>query len=354
MTMLFCDSFDHYATGQMAQKYNSVSVALSQPSISSSNARNGSQCLQAGNAGGSACWVTVAIANRATIFVGFAFQPVANQNTNSYCILALNDGATSQLLFYLNPNMTISCYRQNTGNLLGTSASAFKTGLYTYFEVKATIDPSAGVVQVRFNGQTDAQLNLTGQNTRASANSQVNGVLIGQVLGSANTANTLYFDDFYICDTNGSFNNNFLGDITVQAVLPNANGTTNNWTKGGSTINANNYQQVNENPPDGDTTYVIDNNIGDIDRYLYPAIVPTAGTVDAVVVWPYARKDDAGLRSIRAATKSGSTLGDNGSDLALNQQYAYFMGLFESDPNTSAAWTLANAEAAEFGVKLTV
>ena len=98
--------------------------------------------------------------------------------------------------------------------------------------------------------------------------------------------------------------------------------------------------------------YLSDSNVGDISRFTFPAIPAT--TVFAAVTTIRARKDDAGPRSIRGATKSTGTVGDSGTDLPLSTNYSYLQGIFETDPHTSAAWTPTALNAAEFGIKTTV
>jgi hypothetical protein len=51
-----------------------------------------------------------------------------------------------------------------------------------------------------------------------------------------------------------------------------------------------------------------------------------------------ARKDDAATREVRSKVKSGATTA-NGAPHALTASYVYYRNMFETDPNTSAAWT---------------
>jgi len=67
-----------------------------------------------------------------------------------------------------------------------------------------------------------------------------------------------------------------------------------------------------------------------------------------------ARKTDGSARSIRADCKSGATTAASAADLALSTNYFCYQGFFEVDPNTSAAWTVANWNAAKKGIKVTV
>ena len=71
------------------------------------------------------------------------------------------------------------------------------------------------------------------------------------------------------------------------------------------------------------------------------------------MVWPFARKDDGGFRTIQGAILSGSTVGTTGTDLALGTNYRDLFCQSLTDPNTGAAWTLPAVNAAEFGVTIT-
>ena len=199
-------------------------------------------------------------------------------------------------------------------------------------------------------------LSLSGINTRSSAASQIGSVILGAYSGGSGL--TIYWDDYYIANTSGSLNNTFLGPISVLAMLPTGNGTTDQWTIGGSSPAATNWQSVNENPPNDGVTFVHDGNVGDIDRYTFPTIASaypalSIGTIFAVVVNMRAELDIPGTRAIRAAVLSSATLGTSASDLSLTTSWADYQGVLETDPATSAQWLVAAVNAAEFGQKVT-
>jgi hypothetical protein len=155
------------------------------------------------------------------------------------------------------------------------------------------------------------------------------------------------FDDFYICDTSGSFNNDFLGDARIKAVFPDGAGNYTEWTPSAGS----NYQAVDENPPDDDTTYVSSSTPNQRDTYTFGASGLPSSTVKAVVVNMQARKDDGGTREIAGMARSSSTDGVAATQ-TLASSYANYQGIFETDPNTSAAWGLSAVDGAEFGHKL--
>jgi hypothetical protein len=112
------------------------------------------------------------------------------------------------------------------------------------------------------------------------------------------------------------------------------------------------YKLVNEPSPDDDLSYLSDSTVGDQSRVTFAAI--TGQGVKGIQVYTRTRKDDAGARAYRVTCKSGATTIDNGSDIYLATGYQTISQVYETDPNTSAAWTISGVNAAEFGVKTTV
>jgi len=96
------------------------------------------------------------------------------------------------------------------------------------------------------NGST--VLTLSGQNTKAGADNYHNNVGLSIAAGF-----TPLFDDLYVCDSTGSLNHDFLGNVKVVAIFPDANGDVNAWTGSGGSAH---YTYVDENPVDDDTAYV--------------------------------------------------------------------------------------------------
>lgn len=291
-----------------------------------------------------------------TFIVGFRIKADPNTiaNTpfnNDECVLQFNDSGNVQVQVFVT--CTGHFYFALNGVMFGTvSVRAISFSAYHYVEVKVKFDNASGTAELRVDGAI--WLNLTGQDTKNTSTTS-DAISLGSINEKGVPPNQhslqLDFDDIYFCDDTGSFNKDFIGDVNVKMVLPNGNGTLNNYTRGGVDSGAN-WSQVEENPPNEDTDYVTDATVGNIDRYVYPAITGTL--VKAVVVWNRARKDDGAARSIRAACLSGGTTGDSGADIPLSTNYEYTFGLFEVDPNTGVAWLVAAVNAAQFGIKTVV
>ena len=76
----------------------------------------------------------------------------------------------------------------------------------------------------------------------------------------------------------------------------------------------------------------------------------TSPTIKAVQHSISVKKDDSGTRQIKSLCKSGATT-TTGATQTLSSSYAYFKEIYETDPNTAAAWTETNLNSAEFGVE---
>lgn len=101
--------------------------------------------------------------------------------------------------------------------------------------------------------------------------------------------------------------------------------------------------------PDADTTYISDATAGDKADFAHQALSLT-GSILAVAHVSYMRKDDAGTRQVQQICLSNGTEEDSAT-ISLGNTYQYYYDILEIDPHTSAAWTLANYNAATFGVK---
>jgi hypothetical protein len=94
----------------------------------------------------------------------------------------------------------------------------------------------------------------------------------------------------------------------------------------------------------------LDSTPGDIDLFGFPTLPAGAQNISALDNVLRARKDDAGTRSIATQIHSGAT-DSTGATIPLSTSYQYVDTIDETDPNTSAAWTVSNLNAATLGYK---
>lgn len=343
MTLKYVDSFDHYVTADLTEKWTSLAAS---PAVNASAGRRGGGGLNCPNGTSVTTNILKTLDAQGTWIIGFAFKTSLLSGVTARSLCTLLDLGTAQVCVRLNADGTLSAMRGNSsGTVLGTTAFALSIGSFYYIEIKVVIHDTTGTFEIKVDG--GSKLALTGQDTKSTANATANAVQLGTD-GSATISVTHTYDDLYICDGAGSVNNSFLGDCRVDYYAPNGNGNS-SQLDGSDGNQVDNYLLVDDTTPDDDTTYVQSADVGDKDTYTCADMTHTPSSIFGIQVLANAKKDDAGARSLKTVTRSGTTDFD-GATQALSTSYLYYSDIREVDPNTSAAWTKANLNAAEHGV----
>lgn len=405
----FCDSMAHYT--DITQKWDGLISSGGFPVVNRTFGRIGNCSLQFKASGGTTDWTSKTIPNTSHGFVGFAFRiPAFDDPSNNGYFLSLL--GTCNVKLGVNNSMQLVLF-VNTG-VVATSSTSLHANTWEYIEVEFEFTGSAGsgncIVTVKVEGVTLISATTTSV-SGGGFQPFYSGIKIGSVDFGFPSGLYMYICDLYMCDNTGSVNNTYLGDVSVLAKYPTANGSTNQYTNhwaswagttayavgqqikdsnnniqrvtvagtsGGSTPTwattggvtttdgsvtwivvgsgsnpgAANWMAVSEPFADDDNSYVADATVGHIDLYTFQST--TASSILAAVVNLRAEKDDSASRAIRAECKSSSTSADSGTDIPMTMGYAGYQGLFEVDPNTSSAWTTSNLNSAQFGIKTTV
>lgn len=119
---------------------------------------------------------------------------------------------------------------------------------------------------------------------------------------------------------------------------------------GGSIDNA--ITNTGTRPPSnvtGPLQWIQDSTPGDKSDFAHQPLVLT-GNILAVAHVTLAAKTDAGTRQIAQICESTGTE-EIGSTVSLSNSLVYYQDILETDPHTSAAWTLSGYNAATFGIK---
>lgn len=329
MAMQFIDGFDYYNASQIGRKWDTFNSATFGTGVYGTG-----KAVQGPN---------VWIKNVAAIATGFVgFHLFVGSGFSSAILFAFRDGGTTQVDLRLTAGGALQLTRN--GTVLGTTSNLVAGNTWYWVELKATINSTTGVAEIHVNGSS--WLALSSQNTQATANASFNQLALG---GGNNSTNL--WDSFHFWDTTGTLNNGYIGEHEVLTTLPNAVGTNSAWTKGGTTINTNNYQQVDEANADDDATYVASNTAGQIDSYGFAAISQASGGIAAVAINTVDRVDDASPHVIHHYWLSTGTAAES-ADISPSSGYNNHQSIRETDPHTSAAWTISGLNAAEKGVKL--
>jgi hypothetical protein len=335
MSLIFIDGFDHYATADLARKWDTVSGS---PAINAAGGRRSGGCIEFD----AAEYVEKTLSNLATITIGLAVKISSLSVTQD--IIKFLDAGTVQLTIRVRTDGKIEAFRNGVTSLGASASAVFTAGIYSYLDCKITISDAGGVVLIDSGGST--VLNLSAVDTKHTANAYATAVRVG-----SDGTNLVSVDDCYIGNTSGSApQNDRLGDCRIDVSYPTAEGNTATLTP---LTGTNNAEMVDDAPnPDDDASYVSATGPGFKDTYVmqdFSAI--GGGTIFAAQVNMMGKRDATGSRSIRAVARPTGT-DFNGSGQSLETTYKNKREIWETNPQTAAAWTEANLNASEFGVEV--
>lgn len=241
------------------------------------------------------------------------------------------------------------------GDTNGTKLAESATGVikhdtWQYVEAKVVLSDSAGSLDIWVDDVAIALTFVTGTNgTQDTKNGGTKTVfdacrvcLAGAVVNSGSL-----HDDIYVLNGDATAPNARLGDCHVEAIFPNGNGDSSQFT-GSDADSVDNYLLVDEVGPDDDTTYVEEATSGEKDLYAF-ANLTAAGTVHGLIHWTRAKRTDTDGRQFAMVAKSGASETD-GADQVLASGYAWYKRVMATKPG-GGAWTVSDVNAAQFGVK---
>jgi hypothetical protein len=126
--------------------------------------------------------------------------------------------------------------------------------------------------------------------------------------------------------------NDFLGDCVVECLLPQTgNGDLTDFTPSTGTDHG---AMVDENPPNDDTDYTTGDTAGQQDCYQYPSLALT-GAILGIQTNLYAKKTDAGARTVAPIVRLGSTT-YVGVAVAPATSYSYLTAIRELNPRPAS------------------
>mgnify|MGYP001557322185 FL=1 len=263
-----------------------------------------------------------------TLVVGFAFQHNVASVDTIFSIGLLNLATTAGGALQLYNNTT----------LVATSTTSPWTSVGTWRYVEAKYVLSTGAVTVHVDGA-------------AALSGTVATVTSVASMAWQTTNNSTYgsccVDDVYILDTTGTLNNDFLGDVRIQTLLPNNDGTYSQLTPStGTTHNT----LVNEAAPNT-TNYVSGATVGQKDSYQFQDLAANTANVYGVEITNYSHKDAAGPAGFSNLVRIGAT-DYVSSNQPLSASWVPNRDILDANPATSAAWTASDVNSAEFGVQV--
>lgn len=354
MSLLFIDSFDHYATLDLSEKWTQVFPALGAVEIVPNGVCEGN-CVKFDTIESISKGVTCG----GTPNVGTAgFHMKVAYNLYGFPFFGVTRiGMASNFQFYVFLDATsgaIIVYDGDGVMQTWSPPDSIRTNEWVFFECQWAISPVAGTIILHVNGVE--VLNVGGLDLQYSLHPDN----LWHAVKLACVGNACWYaDNFYVLDDAGAGpDNTFLGDSRVQAIYPEGVGANLAWTPVGAAAN---WDCVDDDDvlavtaaPDGDTTYVEANAAGTRDTHVFTDIDLVAGTIFGVQALINCEKIDTGARLVAAVIRHGGidNVGANRAPSYLS--YNYMIQIFPLNPGTAAVWTIADVNNAEYGYQLTV
>jgi hypothetical protein len=344
MAIVFMDGFDHYAPGQEGRKWdvdNFAATGTSNPRTGTGHATMNTTTEYFGKLM-TPTLGSVVVGMAAHISSGFTsdtYDSILQFYTSSGSFqCSLQYGQTEKRFRFFNNDLGTSTASANTFDL--------STG-YHHIEVKLTFDngtPANNTVELRINevAEIGGALGVENFDTNPRATDNIDEVRLNGIT----TATVIDVDDFYILNST-SPNNDFLGDVKISTLYVNADGGLTAWTG--------DYTDVDDATPDDNTTNITSSTNGQQSLFDVDTLSGMATPVKGIQISSATRKDGGGDGDIKILTSpdSGSTLYKSSTITvgAAASLHPYLMQQQDVDPKTAAAWTVANINAAEFGVE---
>jgi hypothetical protein len=332
--------FDHYDTAHIGERWQVISGS---PSIATGEGRTGNAL----NVAAGAVQRNLPL-NYSRLIVGVAFNFASAPPQT--LITFTNDDPYIKQCFYITVNSVGAVVLGGTDQYgdISNYGPASANGLVaagSWYYLEWDMNFASGATIVNLNGLQVIDGSLTangGFGMQVDTASQV-------ALGSGD--NTL-MDDFYCIDpsdSTGGVADTFLGDVTVGANVPNGAGRVNNFIPFPNTNP--NWENVDEEPPDDDTTYNSSNVVGNVDAY---AMATPSGveSIIAICVVADARKDNIGTRIVEIGLGNG-TEESYSPDISLADAYQMYSYSFGTNPFTSEAWSPSDLATLQTAIKVT-
>lgn len=342
--------FDYITTGDgtlLVSGINPLVNFQSNVSVSTSAARTGTRSLLCGSGAFSYICKTD-LTSRTTYSLGFwlystSFATAANMCSMGEGNLATSSNAHISLRVTTGGNIQVVRgggvgISQSAGTQLGSNSSntlSINTGYHIVLTV--FISDTVGTVTVKVNGSSTGWHEQTGLDTRNG----LTGVITSFGLGGFNNGSSVFYDDVWMAASD-------LGDCRVTPInASTGDGSLADFTPSSGTDNG---AMVDEVAPDGDTTYNSSTTAGNRDTYNFPASGILGATVHGVKVHNSCKKQDAGTVSMKPVIRI-SGVNYEGTEQFLPTTYGHVTQQYDVSPATASAWTVAEIDGAEFGIR---
>jgi hypothetical protein len=272
--------------------------------------------------------------------IGVAFRLYQTIFVNGGHIMRWGD-ISNNVFYYLTVQYNGSITVMDTNfNIIATSAPLTLT-VNAWWHIEACLDYGTGALSVRVEGVQVIDYTFTTVLTDI------------YTIGFTQTytySQSSYIKDFVIWDGTGNQNNDFLGTVSTL-YLPVTADVSNGWTiVGASSVTA----AISPTTPE-DTTRYISAGTGPIPSAAIVDIAQLPSNVTSVLglmAVSRAGKSDSGSGSYTMSMVSSGSI-SVGATHPLPTAFTYRFDVFELDPKTGVAWTVASVDAVELKIDRT-
>lgn len=339
------DSFDGRSTAQFLR--HTLWTATNGATLVAAAAQHGSQGLRVA-VNNAVFGPTMSVPVSASYTLGFNLRlaSLPAVAVNPYmALLQFSNGATPHIFMRITAAGNLDIYRSTGGTggtLIATFSYGIQGGINTWFEVAVTIADAGGLVEVRKNGTF---IGAFSGDTRNGSLAQIDTIQLFPTLQNlGGVAINADVDDLVIRDAVS-----YPGVCRVDGVLATGAG---NYSELATLFGDTTYWQTTEdNPADDDTTYAEDSVVDTRSTAVFADLPAAVQTILFVNFYMHAKATGAGGAMARMLRRAGTD--SQGPDQNLNNgNYEQLRNILSTDPIAAGAWTPANFNASEWGVRV--
>lgn len=278
-----------------------------------------------------------------TIIVGFYVYIVTGREAAVPIIRLMNSAWGLQISL----DVTESPFHLEVAGVTGSQVLSPNTWYHIEWKIAVVNSTAADECVVKIDGIID--IDAIGIDTQAQSSSGLKKVSPSTIFSQI-----VYFDDFYVLDTSGSYANDFIGPlIRIDCLEPNGNGNSNDFV-GSDADSIDNYLHVDESPADEGVSYVESSTLNHRDGYTFDNL---AGNVDFIMaiqtMTRHTKGDSDTSRIAKHFIRRDGTDYDGPTEYTLQYgSYENGIELWEEDPSTSLQWLETDVNAIEAGIKV--
>ncbi len=324
--------------------------------------------IRRGQDGRSACLGTGIAAGGQFMWIGKYFTPVSGSvivglrikfsatSKNGTEILRLtgdSNPTASEAKLVMTLTNQIQIQKGGAGSIVATSAAnVFDDDSWHYLEYKTDFNTSGtGSYEVKMDGVSI----LSGTASTAVTSGSIPAGL--QIYSPDNAtdsqAEIMMYDDWYICDTTGTENNDFLGPINIYHRPLKATASDVDWANyAGESI----VSSLNPNPDKDDSTGIeaIDTSGQAVNFTIEEYNGPGGDIVGVKVDTRVKTKDGFQAIGITHYVESGGISETVDMPKVFdNTHWTGYTSVYGTDPNTNTLWTASGVNEAYYGIEVT-